>query len=396
MVQSILGAILQKGKTMRVGYFNANLRKGQDGVTRVMYKMFEGALSRNVEAMAFTSTLPDAHDTIIPMVKVPSLVLPLQKNYRLALPSYQFFERALGAFRPDLVHINSPCTLGFAALRYAKHFNVPIVATYHTHFPTYPRYYNLGALEELTWKVTRYLYNNMNRTFVPTQPILEELRSRGIQDLEYLPNGVDLDLFTPTRRSDAWRARLGTADKPVVLFVSRLVWEKDLRVLAESYRLLRNKRDDFHMVVVGDGHAREEFSKMMPGAHFHGYQTGATLAESYASSDIFVFPSTTETFGLVTLEAMASGLAPVAAQIGGAVGIIEEHTSGLFSRPLDAADLAAGIELLLDNKEKRKVISENAVRRAREFSWDAILEKLFVSYQSAIDEYHTRRYSRVA
>jgi glycosyltransferase involved in cell wall biosynthesis len=381
---------------MRIAYFNANLRRGQDGVTRVMYKMFQGAIERNVEAMAFTSTLPEDEDMILPIVRVPSVVLPFQKNYRLAVPWYRIFERRLNHFSPDLIHLNSPCTLGYAALQYARSYGVPVVATYHTHFPTYPRYYNLAPLEEMTWKITRAFYNAMNRTFVPTQPILEELREQHVERLEYLANGVDLGLFTPVRRSSAWRARIAPDNRPIILFVSRLVWEKDLRILAEAYRILRERGSTFSMVVVGDGHARSEFEQMMPGAHFLGYQSGTTLAESYASSDIFVFPSTTETFGLVTIEAMASGLVPVAAKIGGAAGILEEGQSGLFARPLDAHDLARQVQRLLDNPAERSAISAKAIQRAQLYSWDRILQQLFSSYEEVIRQHVVRTRQRAA
>jgi len=369
---------------MRIAYFNANLRRGQDGVTRVMYKMFEGALARDHKAMAFTSTMPDSSDQIIPMRKVRSVVLPLQKNYRIALPGYQMFAKALDVFSPDIIHINSPCTLGFAAMKYARQFDIPVVATYHTHFPTYPRYYGFSALEELTWKISRYLYNKMDRTFVPTRPILQELTEHDIDRLEYLPNGVDLTLFSASRRSQLWREKITKDDKPVVLFVSRLVWEKDLVVLAKAYHILRQKNLAFEMVIVGDGHARKEFQEMMPEAHFLGYQSGQALSEIYASSDIFVFPSTTETFGLVTIEAMASGLAPVAAKVGGAVGIIEEDKSGLFAKPLSGEDLAHGVERLIVNKELRLELAHGALQRSLDFSWESVLHQLFASYQSVI------------
>jgi phosphatidylinositol alpha 1,6-mannosyltransferase len=381
---------------MRIAYFNANLKFGQDGVTRVVYKMIEGALERKHEAIAITSILPeDVHQTI-PMYKVPSIVLPLQKAYRIALPGYQSFASILQKFQPDILHINSPCTLGFAAAKYARHFGIPIIATYHTHFPTYPRYYGLTKLEDLTWRITRNLYNNVDRTLVPTKPILEELEKHDIRNLQYLPNGVDTGLFTPERRNESWRTKFGNGTKPIVLFVSRLVWEKDLRVLAEAYRQLRAKRNDFEMVIVGDGHARQEFEQLMPGAHFLGYQSGVTLAESFASADIFVFPSTTETFGLVTLEAMASGLIPVAAKMGGAMEIIEEGISGLFARPLDGNDMANKVAWLLDHPQYRAVLSEHASQRAQQYRWNNILHRLFNSYEDVIEKYKQRRSHRAA
>ncbi|RPI02291.1 MAG: glycosyltransferase family 1 protein [Ignavibacteriae bacterium] len=381
---------------MRIAYFNANLKVGQDGVTRVVYKMIDGALERGYEAIAVASVLPEPSEQIIPMYKVPSMVIPLQKAYRMALPGYQSFARELHEFKPDIIHINSPCTLGFGAVKYAKHFGVPVIATYHTHFPTYPRYYSLTKLEDLVWRITRNLYNSVDRTLVPTKPILDELTENNIQRLQYLPNGVDTGLFTPERRNNAWRTRFGSGSKPIILFVSRLVWEKDLRVLAKTYQQLRTKRNDFEMVIVGDGNARTEFEQMMPGAHFLGYQTGVTLAESFASADIFVFPSTTETFGLVTLEAMASGLTPVAAKMGGAIEIIEEGTSGLHAKPLDSADLAHKVEWLLDHPNYSRTMGEQAHRRAQEYRWESILSRLFTTYEDVLQEIKQRRLLRKA
>jgi phosphatidylinositol alpha 1,6-mannosyltransferase len=164
-----------------------------------------------------------------------------------------------------------------------------------------------------------------------------------------------------------------------------------LRVLALAYKRLKAKRNDFEMVIVGDGNARTEFEQLMPGAHFLGYQTGVTLAESFASADIFVFPSTTETFGLVTLEAMASGLTPVAAKMGGAIEIIEEGTSGLFAKPLDGADFAKKVEWLLDHPNYSRTIGEQAHRRAQEYRWESILSRLFTLYEDVIQEIKQHR-----
>jgi len=380
---------------MKIAYFNANLKVGQDGVTRCVYKMFDGALARDHQAIGITATLP-VGQTPVPVYGVPSVVLPLQKNYRIALPGYQPFAKYLQEFQPDIIHINSPCTLGFAAVKYARHFGIPVVATYHTHFPTYPRYYNLTSLEDLTWRLLRRLYNTVDRTLVPTTPILDELRDHGVKRLQYLPNGVDTATFNPMYRSDEWRRRFGGGEKPIVLFVSRLVWEKDLRVLSDTFRELQSKRSDFELVIVGDGHARQELETMMPGAHFLGYQSGRILSESFASADMFVFPSTTETFGLVTLEAMASGLAPVAAKVGGAVEIIQEGSSGLFAEPLSSSDLTRKVEWLLDNPNHRKVIADHALARAQEYRWERILDQLFESYSEVIEEFRLRRFPRAA
>jgi glycosyltransferase involved in cell wall biosynthesis len=217
------------------------------------------------------------------------------------------------------------------------------------------------------------------------------LTENNIQRLQYLPNGVDTGLFTPERRNNAWRSQFSGGSKPIILFVSRLVWEKDLRILANTYQQLKTKRNDFEMVIVGEGNARTEFEQMMPGAHFLGYQTGVTLAESFASADIFVFPSTTETFGLVILEAMASGLTSVAAKMGGAIEIIEEGTSGLFAKPLKGADLAQKVEWLLDHPNYIQTMGEQAHRRAQEYRWESILNRLFITYEDVIQKIKQRR-----
>ncbi|MGH7410465.1 MAG: glycosyltransferase, partial [Candidatus Methylomirabilis sp.] len=191
-------------------------------------------------------------------------------------------------------------------------------------------------------------------------------------------------LFHPRYRSEAWRQMLGATEKSVLLFVSRLVWEKDLAVLARMFELLKSRRTDFVMVVVGEGQAGLRLASMMPGAVFLGCQTGRALSECYASSDIFVFPSTTETFGNVTVEAMASGLACVAAAKGGAAGIIEDEVSGLLARSGDPEDMAARVARLLDDPDRRRALGEGAVRRAQQFQWEDILDRLCAVYREVL------------
>jgi len=368
----------------------------QDGVTRVLYKMIEGALERNHEVIGITSVLPDQDVRIVPMYQVPSVVMPLQKNYRLAIPGYQTFAKVLEKFNPDILHINSPCPLGFSAMKYGEVFNIPVVATYHTHFPKYLPYYHLSALEEWTWKLSRLLYNNIDRTFVPTRPIMDELLQHNFHDLEYLPNGVDGELFNPKRRSSGWRKQFRDGQTPIVLFVSRLVWEKDLHVLVETNKILRESETRFEMVIVGDGPARKEFQAKMPGAHFLGYQSGIQLAEIFASADIFAFPSTTETFGLVTLEAMASGLVPVAANSGGAIDIIENGKSGFLSEQQNGKDMAEKITSLINNAELRRVMARNAFIRSSSFHWQTIFSQMFASYKELLNTYTRDRKSHDA
>lgn len=371
---------------MRVAYFNANLKPNQDGVTRVLYKVFQAAVQRGIEAIAFAADIPDRVHWTFPMYRVPSIALPFHKAYRIAVPGHHGFAHQLRAFCPDIIHIHSPCTLGFSAAKYAKEVNIPVIATYHTHFPYYTPYYKIGVLEGLAWKLIRKFYNKLDLTLVPTRSILKELDERGVQRLFHLPNGVETTSFSPNHRSQEWRRLVGAENKIIILFVSRLVWEKDLRILAEVFRILKSRRDDFVFVVIGDGHARADLETMMPQTRFLGFQSGKALQESYASADIFLFPSTTETFGLVTIEAMASGLVPVAARAGGTVDIIEDGISGLLAQPHDAADMARCTEQLMDNPGLRHMMRQRAILRAQEFDWKLIMEKLFRTYEEVIRE----------
>lgn len=378
-------------RAMRIAYVNATLEKTHDGVTRVLYRAIEEGLARNWKVMAIGATMPAVEDQIVPMVKVPAIPFPLQPSYQLALPG-SWFASQLAAFDPDLVHLQSPCVLGFQVLNFATSRGIPVVATYHTNFPSYLRYYRIQWAEPLTWHILRSFYSRVYCTFFASHTRLHELQQQGISNLEYLPNGVDLHEFSPARRSAEWRSRFGASDQPVVLFVSRLVWEKNLRVLVDMYHILKARRRDFRMVLVGDGPARRTLESMMPGAVFLGHQVDGNLAESFASSDVFVFPSTTETFGNVVLEAMASGLVAVVARSTASAEIIEEGRSGLVAAP-DASELAAKVEWLLDHPEHRAALGARARQRAREFTWDRMLNRMFARYAEVVGAVRSERSS---
>lgn len=374
-------------RALRIAYFNGTMKPGHDGVTRVLYRLAESVKHRDAQAVFFSPMVPPEDQQPVPMVRVPSVVFPLHREYRLAIPSHASFASELRKFRPDLIHINSPCTLGHAAVRYAHVHNIPAVATYHTHFPSYARYYKIKPLEGMGWNYLRGLYNSCQRLYVPSRPIVEELVQHGVNNTYFLPHGVDTSAFHPHYRSLGWRNALGAPGKNIILFVGRLVWEKDLRVLAAAYQRIHESRRDVLFVLVGDGPIRSELEQMMPGARFLGYQSGESLATAYASSDLFVMPSTTETFGNVTLEAMASGIAPVCANAGGARGIIQPGITGLLAEPGNPQDLAEHLMALLDNPGKRAELADQALRFARRQTWESVFDELFADYHSVVHEY---------
>jgi len=372
--------VFSGNRRFRVAFFAGTMKKEHDGVTRVLYRTIDALKEIGIESIFFSPLVPPREEQPVPMFEVPSVMIPLYKDYRFAFPGQKHFEAKLTAFDPDLIHIHSPCPLGYAALRYGQRKGIPVVATYHTHFPSYAKYYRVKALEMFSWTYLRNLYNDCARVYVPSDPVRKEVRKHGFLTTELLPHGVDTGEFNPSHRSEEWRNANGLSGKNILLFVGRLVWEKDLRVLADAYRMITARRGDTALVLAGDGPIRAELRQMMPGAVFLGHQSGGALARAYASSDVFVFPSTTETFGNVTIEAMASGLPPVCAREGGAGGFVTMGATGMLAEPRDPGDFAQQVEYLLDHPAERRSIAEAALRFAKEQSWAKIFVRLFASY----------------
>jgi len=380
---------------MRVAHFAGTMRPGHDGVTNVLYRMTRALTAAGVDHVFVSPILPPPEERTVPMFEVPSLAFPLYKDYRVATPGSRHFAEQVLNFRPDILHIHSPCSLGYAAVRFGKKHRIPVVATYHTHFASYAKYYNIQLLEPFGWNYLRRLYDGCDRIFVPSLPILDDLWGQGIRRLAHLPHGVDTGVFHPSFRSFAWRAANGIeGDKRMLLYAGRLVWEKDLRTLANAYRLLREKRSDFVMVLAGEGPIRHELASMMPGAVFLGHLDGEALSTAYASSDLFVFPSTTETFGNVIVEAMASGVTPVCAREGGAAGIVQHGVTGVLSVPRDASDFATTIENLLDSPARREAMAMQALEFSRRQSWPSIFQRMLDAYAEVMDSFTKRRTPR--
>ncbi|MCC6396129.1 MAG: glycosyltransferase family 1 protein [Bacteroidetes bacterium] len=372
---------------VRLALFNGTMKPGHDGVTRVLYKLLDHLNLVGTPCECFSTIIPEKHLQTVPMHRVPSVQFPLYTDYRLALPGWKSFEQQMRQFSPTLIHINSPCSLGCAAAHYGRRFGIPVVATYHTHFPSYARYYRLMALEPCGWNYLRGLYNSCTRTFVPSRPILQELELQGIHNLEWLPHGVDTKIFDPRFRSPEWRLELGLTAKTVLFYAGRLVWEKDLRTLVEAWSMLREQHPDAALVLAGDGPARAEIRTMLPDAVFLGQLGGKALATAFASADIFVFPSTTETFGNVILEAMASGLVPVCAHTGGAVDLIQDGVSGFLARPKDPRHFADRVSHLIADPSLRCAMAERGLLRAQMQSWGTVLSQLMESYHATVSSY---------
>lgn len=379
---------------LRVAFFSGTMRRGQDGVTRVLYRTIDALRDQGIESIFFSPIIPEAEDAAADMRTVPSIAFPWYPDYHIALPGYRAFESDLKQFRPDILHIHSPCPLGCAAIHWGKRNNVPVVATYHTHFASYAKYYKIKALEVFGWNYLRSLYHSCQRVYVPSLPILHELATRGLEHLAFMPHGVDAKSFSPRHRSRQWRNGVAPDGKKVLLYAGRLVWEKDLQTLIEMYALLKTQRSDWTLVLAGDGPVRAELASAMPQAKFLGSLSGRALSAAYASSDILVFPSTTETFGNVVVEAMASGLPPICAAEGGAGGSVQHGINGFITSPRDPSDIARHVGLLLDDPVRLLRMGRAARAYARTQTWEGIFDRLFADYRSVVAEYVPARRRR--
>ena len=365
---------------MKIAHFLGTMRPEHDGVTRVVYRLRE-LFDRSFAEHLFIS--PIGSQTPQDDIRtVPSIPFPLSTQYRLAMVNQDSVQRVLGNDKPDIIHIHSPDPLGWAAMRYARHVGIPMVATYHTHFPSYAKYYHLEFAAPIGWQILRALYSSSQALIVPSQATLEELADHGFKNLIHIPHGVDTDSFSPANRSEAWRSSI-LGDDPnrvIVSFVSRLVWEKNPMVLVKAWKQLNNK-GRAKLVIVGDGPARAKLEQLLPEAHFTGKLSGAPLFEAYASSDIFVFPSITETFGNVTVEAMASGLPAICAIAGGARDIVIPGKNGLLFDADKPTQLAQAIDELVTNPELRLQMSKAALESVKRFRWDTTVSAYERVYQ---------------
>jgi len=371
---------------MRVAYFVESLPPNLDGVSRVMIRLVESLEAAKVD-YRLVSPFKDSRPPWKHRVrKVASIPFPLYSDYRFSLPWISRFAKDLDVFKPDLVHcVANPTPLGFHGLAYAKSRGIPAVSSYQTHYVSYFKYYGMPRwLEDVGWNILRKFHGQCDRTYVPSPSAKKELEDHGIGNIELWGHGVELSHFSPSFRNPRLRLLIHAKDKPILFFVSRLVKEKDLDDLAAADGYLRRWNQHYTLVIGGDGPYKEKLERLLPHAFFPGRLEDRDLSEWFASSDIFVFPSTTETFGLVVQEALASGLPVVGAAKRGTVDLVKDRVNGLLAKPNNPEDFARKIRTLLENKALRSRLSKNAPRTLKKDSWEKINQGLFRSYRRLI------------
>ncbi|WP_263784747.1 glycosyltransferase family 4 protein [Salinibacter grassmerensis] len=372
----------------RIALFAGAYTHIADGVSLTLNRLVRHLEQQGAEVRVFAPTVDDPaiEDHAGTLTSVPSLPVPGRSEYRLSLGLTPSVQDALDDFAPTLYHIATPDLLGHNALQHAQDTGTPVVASYHTHFSSYLKYYHLDLLETPVWSYLRSFYNQCRQVYVPTHAMAEVLRGHGIDsDLRLWPRGVNTDRFAPGHRSGGWRRAHGIGDdEAVVAFVSRLVWEKGLDVYADVIDRLERQDVPHHSLVVGDGPAREELEARLPNTTFTGFLDGTDLAEAYASSDVFLFPSDTETFGNVTLEAMASGLPTVCADAAGSRDLVNDGTTGRLCSPGRVDAFTEAARTLIVDDVRRDRMGTAARKRAQDFTWPAVLNRMSRYYDEVL------------
>jgi len=307
---------------------------------------------------------------------VQGFPIPFYKQLRMGLPARKVLTRLWTEQKPDVVHIATEGPLGWSALKAAQSLNIPVSTDFRTNFHTYSEHYGVGWLGGIIMGYLRRFHNAANSTMVPTSQLRRELVNEGFEKLHVVQRGVDTHVFSPMKRSNALRAAWGaTKATTVAICVSRLAAEKNLNLVIRAFQALKIKQPDTKLVFVGDGPMLEQLKVDAPDAIFAGFRRGEDLAAHYASADMFMFASLTETFGNVTIEAMASGLPIVAFNHAAAGEIIESGVNGILANSNDEADFMKASIQLGQDLDMRSTCAQGAREKALQFSWESIVKK---------------------
>jgi glycosyltransferase involved in cell wall biosynthesis len=352
-----------------------------NGVAMTVGRMLEGLLRRG---HAIHLVRPRQHRGDVPRfaarygeLLVRGLPLPGYDGLRMGLPAERTLHRLWDSDRPHIVHVVTEGPLGRSAISAARLLRIPVSSDFHTNFDAYSEHYGFGLLRPVVTAYLRRFHNRANCTFVPTRQLRARLEAEGYRDLLVVARGVDTALYTPARRSTQLRASWGVkGDALVVMYVGRIAPEKNLPLVLAAFERIKNRLPSSRLVVVGDGPLRGGLLQSHSEHIFAGMRRGEDLAAHYASGDLFLFPSVTETFGNVTVEAMASGLAVVAFDYAAGREHIKHGHSGLLA-PFD--DAPSFIQMSADLAVDRALIERlrhNARVAAERIDWNEVIDAL--------------------
>lgn len=366
---------------LRLALFTDTYAPQINGVARTLDRLSAAITARGGEIRVFTPSDPEA-SPVGHVVRYPSTSFWAYKQLRLSWPSLREVRRQVNEFRPTLIHAATPFGVGLIGRRVARESGIPIVSSYHTSFSAYSKHYGLGVVANPLWSFLRWFHNSTLRTYCPSQAIADELREHQFVNTAIWSRGVDATQFSPSFRSTSLRTSMGADDDTlVVTYVGRLAAEKGLDVAAAAVRIAAARRPGrIVFLCVGDGPYENEVRKLAPdGSWLPGKLTGARLSEAYASGDVFLFPSITDTFGNVIVEAMASGMPVVGANFGATRELVGDDR-GWLVKPGDAEAFAQVLVDLVDNPALRTRPRAHALEFAKSNTWDRIWDGLIGDY----------------
>lgn len=369
---------------MRIALFSGNynyLREGANQALNALVRYVEASAGGDVRVYSPVTDTP-AFEPAGTLIPVPSIALPVRGEFRLALRLPGAIRRDLEQFQPDIVHVSTPDVLGTRAQTVAKQMGVPIVASMHTRFETYLDYYGLGWARPLVDAHIGRFYRRSDHVLAPTPGLVSDMKElRGDECASVWSRGIDRQLFSPQRRDLSWRRAQGFADDEIViLFFGRLVLEKGIETFVSTMRALQG-RAPVKALVIGAGPAENVFATL-PTAVLSGHLEGTELARAVASADIMLNPSTTETFGNVVLEALASGLPVISADAPSARALLDIGETGILCPPRNVSAYVDAVMDLVHFADRRMSMGKMARQASKAYSWDAASESVADIYRS--------------
>jgi glycosyltransferase involved in cell wall biosynthesis len=368
---------------LRIALFSGNYNYVRDGANQALNRLVDYLQRQGATVRIYSPTVKEpAFPPNGEVVHVPAVPFPGRSEYRAPLFIPSKVKRDVRRFRPNIFHVASPEVLGHRAVTLAHKLDLPVIASVHTRFETYPRYYGLAFLEPLMLAALRRFYRRCDAIFAPSDSMAQLLREQRMNyHVGIWTRGIDREIFNTGRRDLEWRRSLGIDDDvPVIGFVGRLVMEKGLDVFSDVIDRLEQRQVRHKVLVVGEGPARDWFEKRLPQACFVGFQAGPDLGRAVASMDMLFNPSVTETFGNVTLEAMAAGLPVVAAIATGSQSLVTDGVTGRLIRAGAIDGFADALAGYCADESVRAAAGRAGIEVSMRYGWDAVNQALVDAY----------------
>jgi phosphatidylinositol alpha 1,6-mannosyltransferase len=372
---------------LRIALFSGNYNYVRDGANQALNRLVGYLLRQGVHVRVYAPTVKNpAFPATGDVVSIPAVPIPTREEYRLPIAIPARVRRDLAQFNPNVVHVASPDIVSHRAISWARRNKVAAVASVHTRFETYLSYYHLQGIEPLVRAMLRRFYHRCEVVMAPSESMAAILRAQRMnRDIAIWARGIDRDQFNPGRRDMGWRRSLGIADdEMIVAFLGRVVMEKGLDIFSDAVRAFAERGYKHRVLVIGEGPARPWFEQQLPDAIFLGEQTGTDLARALASADVLLNPSTTESFGNVTLEAMACEVAVVAAVASGTTSLVRHGQSGTLVEATEVEEFADALEAYARDPELRRRHAQAGLEFAKTMDWDTINSAVVRTYAHAI------------